>query len=102
MLARFVRKLVLWLVLSLPVGIAAGAGIAAFFGEDADIDRLTSAVNGALSGAGIALIGAWTAAGTTAITHDRLQRARGSELLTGAVVSYGLIAVALLLLLFAA
>ena len=101
MLTRFVKRFVLWLVLSLPVGILAGAGLAAYYGENANIDRLTSAVNGALSGGGIAIVGAWTAAATTSITHDRLQRAGGSEVLTGAVVSYGLILVALLLLLVA-
>ena len=94
----FVKRLARWLALSVPVGIGAGAAFSAFVPADAGLDRGTSAVNGALAGFGLALVGAFAAAATTAATRDMLQRAGGSELLTGAIISYGVIAAGLLLL----
>ena len=98
MIARFIKRLIGWTFLSLPVGVGAGALVSAYWGEGSDVDRLTSAANGAWAGGGIALVGAWMAAATTAAARDRLKSIGGSELLTGAVVSYGLIIVALGLL----
>ena len=97
---RFVKRVMLWVLISLPVGIAVGALVSAVWGEDADIDRFTSAFNGAVSGAWIGLVGAFAAAATNTIAHDRLKVAGGSEFLTGLAVSYGLITIALALLLF--
>ena len=99
MIWRFIKRAMLWVLLSLPVGIAAGALVSMYWGEDADIDRFTSAFNGGLSGAWIAVVGALAAAGTTTIAHDRLRAVGGSEFLTGLTVSYGLIAISLGLLL---
>ena len=99
MIWRFIKRAILWVFLSLPVGMGAGALVSLFWGEDADIDRLTAAFNGALSGAWIALVGAFAAAVTNTVAHDRLKAAGGSDFLTGLTVSYGLIAIALGLLL---
>jgi hypothetical protein len=96
---RFTKQAILWIFLSLPAGVAAGALVSAFWGQNSDIDRFTAAFNGGLSGAWIALIGAFAAAGTNAVAHDRLKAAGGSWFLTGLVISYGLIATTLGLLL---
>ena len=95
---RFIKRLVGWLALSLPVGIGAGVGVSMLWGENAEFDRLTSAVNGALSGASLATVGALMAVVTTLVARGSLQRAGGSELLTGVIVSYGLIGIGLSLL----
>ena len=92
----FIKRFVLWLILSLPVAIGAGAAFSAFLGEGSDLDRFTSAGNGAIAGAWIAL--ATVAAGTTTVAHAKLKDAGGSRFLTELVVSYGLIIAALLLL----
>lgn len=89
----------LWVLISLPVGMAAGALVSAVWGENAEIDRFTAAFNGTVSGAWIGLVGAFAAAITNTIARDRLKAAGGSEFLTGLAVSYGLIAIALALLL---
>ena len=94
-----VKRFLLWLLLSLPVGIGVGAGISAFLGEGAELDRFTSAGNGAIAGAWTALVGAIGAAVTTTVAQVRLKKANGSLFLTGLIVSYGLIIFALLLLL---
>ncbi len=98
MIGAFIKRLAIWLLLTLPVGVAAGALFSAFVPEDADLDRFTSAVNGAWVGAGLASIGAWSAAATTTVMRGTLRQAGGSEFLTGAVISYGLVIVGLLLL----
>jgi hypothetical protein len=98
LVARFTKRFILWLALSLPVGAFAAGTSSAYLGEDASLDRLTSAMNGVLAGLGIALVGAWMAAATTTLAHGRLKAAGGSELLTGGIVSYGTIAISLLLL----
>jgi hypothetical protein len=94
----FVKRFVLWLLLSLPVGIGIGAAFSAFLGEGAEFDRFTSAGNGATAGVWTALVGAIAAAATTTVARVRLKEAGGSQFLTGLIVSYGLIIAALLLL----
>jgi hypothetical protein len=95
----FVKRLVLWLFLSLPVGMLAGAVFSAFLGDNAAQDRFTAAGNGVLAGAWTGVIGAFAAAATTTISRARLKEAGGSQFLTGLFVSFGLIVAALLLLL---
>ena len=95
---RFTKLLIGWLFLSEPVGIAVGAGFSAMYGEGATTDRFTSAVNGALAGAWLALFGALMAATTITVARERLKAAGASNLLTGVIVSYGLIVTGLLLL----
>lgn len=99
MAGHFVRQTMLWLLLSLPVGLGAGAAVSALLGTNADIDRFTAGFNGAIAGALIALIGALTAAGTNTIAYDRLKAAGGSPFLTGLAISYGSISVVLGLML---
>jgi hypothetical protein len=94
----FTKRFILWLLLSLPVGIGIGAAFSAFLGEGSDLDRFTSAGNGGLAGAWTALIGATAAAGTTTMARAKLKAAGGSEFLTGLFVSFGLIVAALGLL----
>jgi drug/metabolite transporter (DMT)-like permease len=94
----FLKREIAWLLASLPVGIALGAAASAYFGEDAALDHLTSAANGAQAGAWLALVGATAAAATTVLTRDRLRRAGGSEVLTGVIVSLGTIIAGLAML----
>jgi hypothetical protein len=95
----FVKRFMLWLLLSLPAGIGTGALISALLGEGAELDRFTSAGNGAIAGVWAGLLGALAAAATTTVAQVRLKRAGGSLFVTGLIVSYGLIIIALLLLL---
>ena len=97
-MVRFARRLAGWLAVSLPVGIGAGAAVSMLWGENAEFDRLTSVVNGAQAGAWLGAVGAWMAALTTTVARRALRQAGGSELLTGAIVSFGLIGVGLALL----
>ena len=92
------KRLIIWTLIALPLGIGIGAGVSSLWGEDADIDRATSGYNGAVAGFWLGLIGALAAAITTRIARNALRRAGGSELLTGAVIVLGLLAAGLGLL----
>ena len=92
------KRLIIWTLIALPLGIGIGAGVSSLWGEDADIDRATSGYNGAVAGFWLGLIGALAAAITTRIARDALRRAGGSELLTGAVIVLGLLVAGLGLL----
>ena len=94
----FLKRLIIWTVLAVPLGIGIGAGVSSIWGEDADIDRATAAFNGAVAGFWLGIIGALSAAATTRIAREPLRRAGGSECLTGAVILFGLLAVGLGLL----
>lgn len=98
MLPRFLRHLILWLFLSVPIAVGAGAGFSAYFGEGAHLDRFTAAGNGVIAGLWLGSIGAVGAAATIAIAYDRLKQARASLFTTGAIVSYGLIVIGILML----
>lgn len=95
------KRLIVWLLAALPAGVAAGAGVSAYWGADAAVDRVTAAVNGALAGFWLGLIGGVAAAATTWIAREPLRRAGGSEFATGAVIVAGLIAAGLAFLAFA-
>lgn len=96
----FLKRLIGWLFLAMPVGLGLGALVSAFLVEGADRDRFTSAVNGVIAGFWLALLGAVMTAAITTATRDRLRAAGGSELLTGAIISYGLIFIGLGVLAF--
>lgn len=98
MARAFFLRLILWLLLSLPVAIGAGALVSMYFGEGADTDQFTAAGNGVLAGVWLGLVGGIAAAVTTAVSRQRLRAAGGSECVTGAVVSYGFVGLALVLL----
>ena len=94
----FLKRLVIWTVAAVPLGIGIGAGVSSIWGQDADIDRATAGFNGAVAGFWLGIIGAVSAAATTRIARDSLRRAGGSECLTGGVIVFGLLAVGLWLL----
>ena len=94
----FLKRLVIWTVVAVPLGIGIGAGVSSLWGPDADIDRATAGFNGAVAGFWLGLIGALSAAATTRIARDLLRRVGGSECLTGGVIVFGLLAVGLWLL----
>lgn len=95
------KRLIVWLLAALPAGVAAGAGVSAYWGADAAVDRVTAAVNGAHAGFWLGLIGGVAAAATTWIAREPLRRAGGSEFATGSVIVAGLIAAGLAFLSFA-
>ena len=97
-LGSFIKGFVLWLILSVPIGLAVGAVFSAFLGQGAEIDRFTAAGNGAIAGAWIGLVAAWAATTTTTLARPRLKNVGGSELVTGLLVSIGFIIGALGLL----
>lgn len=98
MIRAFLKRFIIWLILSMPIAIGVSVLASLYLGTLGQMDKFTAAGNGVLTGAWLGFFGAWGAAGTTAIARDRLREVRGSECLTGAVVSYGLTVVAILLL----
>lgn len=94
----FLKRLIVWTALAVPLGIGIGAGVSLTWGEDSNIDRATAGFNGAVAGFWLGLIGALAAAATTRIAREPLRRAGGSECLTGGVIVFGLLAVGLGLL----
>lgn len=97
-MGSFIKGFVLWLMLSVPVGLAAGAVFSAFLGQGSEIDRFTAAGNGAIVGAWVGLVAAAAAAATTTLARPRLKNVGGSQLITGLFVSLGFIIGALGLL----
>lgn len=98
-MGAFLKRLVLWFFLAVPVAIGAGAAVSLWLPGDAAIDRFTAAGNGAIAGFALGVLGALAAATTLAATRTRLRTAGGSECLTGAVIAYGLVAFGLVFLL---
>ncbi len=96
---KIIKGLLVWLLASLPVGMGLGALVSAYVPADAVVSRSTAAMNGVGAGAELALLGAIVAAVTTHVSRGTLQRAGGSEFVTGAVITYGLIVIGLLVLL---
>ncbi len=94
----FLKRLIVWTVVAVPLGIGIGALVSLTWGPDADIDRATAGFNGAVAGFWLGLIGAFVAATTTRIAREPLRRAGGSECLTGGIIVFGLLAVGLGLL----
>ncbi|MCY4582841.1 MAG: hypothetical protein OXE50_08635 [Chloroflexi bacterium] len=94
----FLKRLVIWTVMAVPLGMAIGAVVSLTWGPDSDIDRATAGFNGAVAGFWLGLIGAVAAAATTRIAREPLRRAGGSECHTGGVIVFGLLAVGLWLL----
>ena len=94
----FLKRLVIWTMVALSLGVGIGALVSSIWGEDADIDRATAGFNGAVAGFWLGLIGAFTAAATTRIAREPLRRAGGSECLTGGIIVFGLLAAGLGLL----
>ena len=92
------KRLIVWTLAAVPLGAAAGAGVSAYWGAGADVDRVTAAVNGAIAGFWLGLVGAVAAAVTTRAAREPLRRAGGSEFATGAVIVIGLLAAGLALL----
>ena len=94
----FLKRLIVWTLLAVPLGIAIGALVSLTWGPDADIDRATAGFNGAVAGFWLGIIGAVSAAATTRIARDPLRRAGGSECVTSGIIVFGLFAVGLWLL----
>ncbi|MDE2836312.1 MAG: hypothetical protein OXL97_02225 [Chloroflexota bacterium] len=94
----FLKRLVIWTAIAVPLGIAIGALVSLTWGPDSDIDRATAGFNGAIAGFWLGLIGALSAATTTRIAREPLRRAGGSECLTGGIIVFGLLAAGLWLL----
>jgi hypothetical protein len=99
MITAFLKRLLLWFFLAVPVGIGAGVLASLWLPADAAVDRFTAAGNGAITGFSLGLLGAFFAAGVLAATRTRLRAAGGSECVTGAIIAYGLVAFGLAFLL---
>lgn len=94
---RFVKRLIVWLVLSVPPGAFAGWLVAWRQTDVGDFRRSGFILGSMLAGLWVGVLGAVMAATTTTIARDWLRRAGASECLTGAVVSYGTVAAGLFL-----
>ena len=95
------KRLIVWTLAAVPLGVVAGAAVSAYWGANAAVDRVSAAVNGGIAGFWLGLIGAVAAAVTTRAAREPLRRAGGSETATGAVIVIGLLAVGLAYLLMA-
>ena len=95
----FLKRLIVWTLVALPLSIGVGALVSSLWGADADIDRATAGFNGAVAGFWLGLIGALSAAVTTRIAREPLRRAGGSECISGAVIVLGVLAAGLAALL---
>lgn len=100
-MAAAARRFLLWLVLTAPLAALAGFLLALFLGDPTDLRRTESVLGGAVGGALAGVFGAAAATLTTLAGRPFLQRAGGSEALTGVVVAYGAAAAGILLLRFA-
>jgi hypothetical protein len=98
-MSAFIKRLVLWFFLAVPVGTGAGVAVSLWLPADAAVDRFTAAGNGAIAGFALGVFGAVAAAATLAATRTRLCAAGGSECLSGAIIAYGLVAFGLVFLL---
>ncbi|MEX2598998.1 MAG: hypothetical protein WD533_05005 [Dehalococcoidia bacterium] len=94
-----VKGLVVWLLAALPVGVLLGLLVSTFVPENAVVDRSTAAFNGAMAGLQLAVVGGIAAAITTTVSRDMLKRVGGSECITGAAITYGVIILGLCALL---
>jgi hypothetical protein len=89
---RLAKRLLRWLLFSVPVGAITGT-ILGVFGTDSGIHLRTSVVvSGAITGVGLGILGATFAMLTTTVFEGTLERTGGSRILTGVVVSGGLMA----------
>ena len=95
---RLVKRLLLWLALSVPLGTGVGVLLAYVETVSGDFLRSSKLLTGGILGAELGVLAGAMAGGTSALFRDTLRRERGSELLTGMVVLAGLLAVGFLLL----
>ncbi len=91
------RRFALWLLLTVPPAAAAGFVVTLLATDVTALNRTQTVVGGAVLGAALAAVGAIAATATTLLGRGALRRAGGSEFLTGAIVSYGAVALGLLL-----
>jgi len=87
-LRPFLKRFLIWLLLSLPVGAIAGGVVTWSQTIPGDFFRTTYIVGGIARGVYAASFGAFMAAITTTLGRHALRRASGSELLTGIIISY--------------
>ncbi len=95
-MSGFVKRLVLWLVIALPIGAGSGAAISVFWTEDGRVDMATAAFNGTVIGLWLAFFGAIAAAFTNYFGQAQLKRVGGSEFITGMTIVIGLIGIGLI------
>ena len=96
-MGRYIRRFALWLGLTLPVGVLAGGIFTLWESDTADFFRAAEIAGGLLIGGVLAVFGAAVATATTLAGRGALRRSGGSELLTGAIVAYGVVIIGLLL-----
>lgn len=96
-MGRCARRYVLWLVLTTPIGVLAGGLLALLESDTNDFFRAAEIVGGAIIGGVLALFSAAIATVTTLLGGGVLQRAGGSDFLTGVVLSYGVLVIGLLM-----
>ena len=89
---RLVKRLLRWLLFSVPVGAVAGTLLGVFDTDSGSNLRTSVVVSGTITGIELGILGATMAAVTTTVFKRTLERAGGSRLLTGVVVSGGLMA----------
>ena len=96
-MGRYIRRFALWLLLTLPVGVLAGGVFTLLESDTNDFFRAAEIAGGALIGGVLAVFGSAAATVTTLAGRGALRRTGGSELLSGAIVAYGVVVIGLLL-----
>ena len=94
---KVIKRLLRWLLLSVPVAAVAGTLLALFDTDSRSYLRGSVAVSGGIIGVGLGILGGTMATLTTTVFEGTLQRAGGSRFLTGLMVSGGLMALGFLL-----
>ena len=89
---KMLRRLLLWLLLSVPLGAVAGTLIAYVDAGSANYLRGSMMVSGGIIGVELGILGGAMAALTATVFGNVLRRAGGSVFLTGLVVAGGLMA----------
>ncbi len=94
----FVKRLLFWVVFSLPLCAGLGAGVSVFWTEDGRIDMATAAFNGTTTGLWLGIFGAIVATLTNYLGRHRLRTVGGSEFFTGVIIIFGSASIGLLVL----
>ncbi len=89
---KMLRRLLLWLLLSVPLGTVVGTLLAYADTDSGSYLRGSVMVSGGIIGAELGILGGAMAALTTTVFGGVLRRAGGSAFLTGLVVAGGLMA----------
>ena len=92
------KRLFIWSIISVPIGFLLGAFIFFLKSNTSDFFRTNDIFYGALLGSSLALFGSFSAVVTLILGKTWIEKTKGSEKLSGAIVCYGIVILGLLLI----